>query len=85
MPSAVNCSVVPASGVVEGPVTAMEVSVAEATVTAMLPETPFMLAVMVTAPAFTAVTRPLESTVTSDVSEAFQVTCELRVACVPSL
>jgi hypothetical protein len=63
----------------------MEVSVAEPTVTAMVPEMPFMVAVMVTAPAFTAVTRPLGSTVTSDASEAFQVTWELSVACVPSL
>lgn len=75
----------PASGVVVGPVTAIDDNVAWPTVITAVPEMPFKVAVIVTAPAFKAVTMPVPSTVARALSDALQVAWVLKVACVPSL
>lgn len=85
VPCADSCSVVPAVGFNEVPETAMDVNVAWPTVTAKVPETPSMVAVIVTLPALMAETSPLPATVAIVESEAFHVTWDVRDASVPSL
>ena len=58
-----------------GGVTDMEDRAAEVTVRAALPETIPEVAVMIGAPAATAVARPLLLTVATDVFDELQVTC----------
>ena len=65
-------------------VTAMEERVAAVTVRIVLPEILPWVAVMVTAPAVTAVAKPLVSIWAHDVSDELQVTCAVISSVVPS-
>jgi hypothetical protein len=67
-----------------GGVTDMEDRAAEVTVRAALPETIPEVAVMIVAPAATAVARPLLLTVATDVFDELQVTCVVILKLVPS-
>jgi hypothetical protein len=68
----------------EGGVTDMEDRAAEVTVRAALPETIPEVAVMIVAPAATAVARPLLLTVATNVFDELQVTCVVILKLVPS-
>ena len=84
MPVAVNCWVPPTGMLGLGGVTDMEDRAAEVTVRAALPETIPEVAVMIVAPAATAVARPLLLTVTTKIFDELQVICVVILKLVPS-
>ena len=84
VPVAVNCWVTPTGMLGLAGVTAMEDRVAEVTVRAALPETIPEVAVMIVAPAATAVARPLLLTVATNVFDEVQITCVVISWLVPS-
>ena len=81
---AINCWVNPTGMLGRAGVTAMEERVAAVTVRIVLPEILPWVAVMVTAPAVTAVAKPLVSIWAHDVSDELQVTCAVISSVVPS-
>jgi len=84
VPVAVNCWGPPTGMLGLGGVTDMEDRAAEVTVRTALPETIPEVAVMIGAPAATAVARPLLLTVAPKVFDELQVTCVVILKLVPS-
>ena len=84
IPVAINCWLSPTGMLGLAGATVMEDKVADLTVRIVLPETVPDVAVMVAAPAATAVARPVLLTVATDVFEKFQVTCVVISRLVPS-